>query len=110
MPSRATRQVKIRGVVLEQTGGPLVVSELDLAPPGPEEVLVRLRASGVCHSDWNAVDGTSETPCPAVLGHEGAGVVEAVGDRVTRVGVGDHVALSWTPSCGGCEECRRDLP
>jgi len=96
--------------VLEQTGGPLVVSELDLAPPGPEEVLVRLRASGVCHSDWNAVDGTSETPCPAVLGHEGAGVVEAVGERVTRVDVGDHVALSWTPWCGECEECSRDLP
>lgn len=96
--------------MLERTGGPLVVSELELAPPGPEEVLVRLRASGVCHSDWNAVDGTSETPCPAVLGHEGAGVVEAVGERVTRVGAGDHVALSWTPSCGECEECRRDLP
>jgi S-(hydroxymethyl)glutathione dehydrogenase / alcohol dehydrogenase len=102
--------VRIRGVVLERTGGPLVVSELELAAPGPEEVLVRLRASGVCHSDWNAVDGTSETVCPAVLGHEGAGVVEAVGERVTRVAVGDHVALSWTPWCGACEECERDLP
>ncbi len=68
-----------------ETGGPLTVSELDLAAPGPEEVLVRLRASGVCHSDYNAIDGTSETLCPAVLGHEGAGVVEAVGDGVTRV-------------------------
>jgi S-(hydroxymethyl)glutathione dehydrogenase/alcohol dehydrogenase len=102
--------MKIRGVVLEQTGGPLVVSDLELAPPGPEEVLVRLRASGVCHSDWNAVDGTSETVCPAVLGHEGAGVVEAIGEGVTRVAVGDHVALSWTPWCGSCEECARDLP
>ena len=102
--------MRIRGVVLERTGGPLVVSELDLAPPGPEEVLVRLRASGVCHSDWNAVDGTVETPCPAVLGHEGAGVVEAVGERVARVAVGDHVALSWAPWCGECDECRRDLP
>jgi len=102
--------MKIRSAVLEQTGGPLTVCELDLAPPGPEEVLVRLHASGVCHSDWNAVDGTSETPCPAVLGHEGAGVVEAVGDRVTRVAPGDHVALSWTPWCGECEECLRNLP
>lgn len=102
--------MKIRGVVLEQTGGPLVVSELDLAPPGPEEVLVRLRASGVCHSDWNAVDGTAENPCPCVLGHEGAGVVEAVGAGVSRVAVGDHVALSWTPSCGDCGECVRGLP
>ena len=102
--------MKIRGVVLEQTGGPLTVSELELAPPGREEVLVRLRASGVCHSDYNAVDGTSETVCPAVLGHEGAGVVEAIGADVTRVAVGDHVALSWTPWCGNCEECSRDLP
>jgi Zn-dependent alcohol dehydrogenase len=102
--------VKIRGVVLEQTGGPLTVSELDLAPPGDNEVLVGLRASGVCHSDWNAVDGTAETRCPAVLGHEGAGIVEAVGSGVTRVGVGDHVALSWAPWCGECGECLRDLP
>jgi alcohol dehydrogenase len=102
--------VKIRGVVLEETGGPLTVSELELAPPAREEVLVRLRASGVCHSDYNAVDGTSETVCPAVLGHEGAGVVEAIGADVTRVAVGDHVALSWTPWCGSCEECARDLP
>lgn len=100
----------MRAVVLEQTGGPLVVSELDLAPPGPGEVLVRIRASGVCHSDWNAIDGTAENPCPCVLGHEGAGVVEGVGDGVTRVEVGDHVALSWAPSCGVCDECRRDLP
>ena len=102
--------MRIRGAVLEQTGGPLTVCDLELAPPGAEEVLVRLGASGVCHSDWNAVDGTAETPCPAVLGHEGAGVVEAVGDRVTRVRVGDRVALSWTPSCGTCSECIRDLP
>jgi alcohol dehydrogenase len=102
--------VRIRGVVLEQTGGPLTLSELELAPPGREEVLVRLRASGVCHSDYNAVDGTSENPCPCVLGHEGAGVVEAIGEGVTRVRVGDHVALSWTPWCGACEECARDLP
>ena len=102
--------MNIRGVVLEKTGGPLTVSELELAPPGREEVLVRLGASGVCHSDYNAVDGTSETMCPAVLGHEGAGVVEAIGADVTRVAVGSHVALSWTPWCGDCDECRRDLP
>ena len=102
--------MNIRAVVLEQTGGPLSVCELELAPPGPEEVLVRLSASGVCHSDYNAIDGTAETPCPAVLGHEGAGVVETVGANVTRVRPGDHVALSWAPWCGECEECRRDLP
>ena len=102
--------MKIRAAVLERTGGPLTISDLELAPPGPEEVLVRLAASGVCHSDLNAIDGTSETRCPAVLGHEGAGVVEAVGTRVSRVRPGEHVALSWTPSCGTCAECVRDLP
>jgi Zn-dependent alcohol dehydrogenase len=102
--------VKIRAAVLEQTGGPLTVQELDLAAPSEGEVLVRLHASGVCHSDQNAIDGTSATRCPAVLGHEGAGVVEAVGAGVTRVAVGDHVALSWAPSCGQCSECLRELP
>jgi Zn-dependent alcohol dehydrogenase len=102
--------VKVRAAVLEGVGGPLTVSELELAPPRAGEVLVRLHATGVCHSDYNAVDGTAPTPCPAVLGHEGAGVVEAVGERVTRVRPGDHVALSWMPWCGECDECLRDLP
>ena len=102
--------MRLRAAVLERTGGPLTVEELILAPPGPGEVLVRLHASGVCHSDQNAIDGTAETRCPAVLGHEGAGVVEAVGIGVTRVNPGDHVALSWAPSCGDCPECLRDLP
>jgi Zn-dependent alcohol dehydrogenase len=102
--------MKIRAAVLEATGGRFAVQDLDLAPPGPEEVLVRLGASGVCHSDYNAIDGTAETRCPAVLGHEGAGVVEAIGPGTTRVAVGDHVALSWSPSCGACAECVRELP
>ena len=102
--------MRIRAAVLERTGGALEVHELELAPPGPGEVLVRLHASGVCHSDFNAIDGTAETRCPAVLGHEGAGVVEAVGVGVRRVAVGDHVALSWAPSCGECAECLRSLP
>jgi Zn-dependent alcohol dehydrogenase len=84
------------------------VTELDLAPPGPGEALVRLHASGVCHSDLNAIDGTAETRCPAVLGHEGAGVVEAVGPGAD-VAPGTRVVLSWLPACGRCEECRRDL-
>ncbi len=71
-------------------------------------MLVRLGASGVCHSDLNAVDGTSETRCPAVLGHEGAGVVEAVGPDVT-LSAGQRVVLSWLPWCGRCDECRRGL-
>jgi alcohol dehydrogenase len=70
---------------------------------------VRLRAAGVCHSDLNAIDGTAATRCPAVLGHEGAGIVEAVGDGVD-LAPGAHVLLSWLPSCGRCEECLRELP
>src|ERR1700751_4630098 len=101
--------MKVRAAVLEGVGSPLVVEDLALAPPRTGEVQVRLLASGVCHSDLNAIDGTAETRCPAVLGHEGAGVVEAVGDGVTRVGVGQHVALSWAPSCGRCAECLDDL-
>jgi alcohol dehydrogenase len=102
--------MRIRAAVLERTGGTLAVQDVELAPPERGEVLVRLAASGVCHSDQNAIDGTAETPCPAVLGHEGAGVVEALGEGVTGVAVGDHVTLSWAPSCGRCGECIRDLP
>ena len=102
--------MRIRAAVLEGVGGSSRVEELDLAPPRPGEVLVRLGASGVCRSDYNAVDATTGTPFPVVLGHEGAGVVEAIGEGVSRVAVGDRVALSWTPSCGDCEECHRDLP
>jgi Zn-dependent alcohol dehydrogenase len=102
--------VRIRAAVLQEAGGSTTLEELDLADPLAGEVLVRLGASGVCRSDYNAVDGTTSTPWPVVLGHEGAGVVEAVGEGVTRVRPGDHVALSWTPSCGECSECLRDLP
>jgi Zn-dependent alcohol dehydrogenase len=101
--------MKITAAVLPETGAALEIAELELAPPGPGEVLVRLHASGVCHSDLNAIDGTAETRCPAVLGHEGAGVVEQVGPGVT-LAPGTHVALSWMPWCGHCEECLRDLP
>ncbi|MDX6552809.1 MAG: hypothetical protein QOH74_1297, partial [Gaiellales bacterium] len=100
----------VRAAVLEAVGGELGVHDLDLAPPGPREVQVRIHASGVCHSDLNAIDGTAATRCPAVLGHEGAGIVEAVGPGVTRVAPGQQVALSWAPSCGHCAECLDDLP
>ena len=99
----------VRGAVLDEVGGDLALAELELERPRAHEVLVRLGASGVCHSDWNAIDGTAPTRCPAVLGHEGAGVVEAIGAGVERVRVGDHVALSWAPACGACAECLRDL-
>ncbi len=102
--------MRTRAAVLPRTGDRLRVTELELAGPGPGEALVRIHASGVCHSDLNAIDGTAETPCPAVLGHEGAGVVEAVGPGTRLVVPGDHVALSWAPYCGACEQCLHDLP
>jgi len=98
----------VRAAVLPRTGAELEIRELTLADPRPGEVRVRVQAAGVCHSDLNAIDGTAETPCPAVLGHEGAGVVEQVGTDVD-IPVGRHVALSWMPSCGRCEECAREL-
>jgi Zn-dependent alcohol dehydrogenase len=101
--------LRIRAAVLEQVGAALEVEELELAPPGPGEVLVRLQACGLCHSDLNAMDGTAETRCPAVLGHEGAGVVEQAGPGVA-LAAGTRVALSWLPACGTCEECLRELP
>jgi len=99
----------VRAAVLPRTNGQLEIRELELAPPREAEVRVRVQASGICHSDLNAIDGTAETPCPAVLGHEGAGVVEEVGAGVD-IPIGSRVALSWMPTCGRCEECVRDLP
>lgn len=91
--------------VLREPNSGFDVVEVDLAPPAPGEVCVRLHRSGVCHSDWNTVTGDTPSPLPAVLGHEGAGVVESVGEGVTTVAPGDHVVLSWLPACGRCGPC-----
>jgi S-(hydroxymethyl)glutathione dehydrogenase/alcohol dehydrogenase len=88
-------------------GQPLRLEQLRLVDPGEHEVRVRLRASGVCHSDYHVVKGEWARRFPAVLGHEGAGVVEEVGAGVTTVAVGDHVVLSWKPYCGACPQCLR---
>ncbi len=100
----------MRAAVLRAVGEPLAVEEVELEPPGPGEVLVRLAASGVCHSDWNVISGATPNPLPAVLGHEGAGVVEEVGESVETVAEGDHAVLSWLPACGRCFYCRRGRP
>lgn len=89
---------------------PLEVCDLDLEPPRAGEVLVRLAASGVCHSDLSMQDGTTMIPTPAVLGHEGAGVVEEVGEGVTSARRGDHVVISWVPQCERCFFCDRGQP
>lgn len=99
--------MRIRAAVLHEPRRPLSVEEVDLAPPKEHEVLVRVAAAGVCHSDVRLADGElGEGRWPLVLGHEGAGVVEAVGDGVTHVGPGDRVAFCIVPSCRRCEECR----
>ncbi|WP_328872113.1 Zn-dependent alcohol dehydrogenase [Streptomyces sp. NBC_00287] len=87
-----------------------VVDDLEVREPGPGEVLVAIAAAGLCHSDLSVVDGTIPFPVPVVLGHEGAGVVEAVGAGVSHVVPGDHVALSTLANCGACPECDRGRP
>ncbi|MER6556593.1 Zn-dependent alcohol dehydrogenase [Streptomyces sp. NPDC001027] len=87
-----------------------VVDDLEVRDPGPGEVLVAVAAAGLCHSDLSVVDGTIPFPAPVVLGHEGAGVVAAVGAGVTHVVPGDHVALSTLANCGACAECDRGRP
>ncbi|MCX5603702.1 Zn-dependent alcohol dehydrogenase [Streptomyces phaeochromogenes] len=99
----------MRGVIFDgkQTQ---VVDDLEIRDPGPGEVLVAISAAGLCHSDLSVVDGTIPFPVPVVLGHEGAGVVEAVGVGVTHVQPGDHVSLSTLANCGTCAECDRGRP
>ncbi|MFI8832401.1 Zn-dependent alcohol dehydrogenase [Streptomyces afghaniensis] len=87
-----------------------VVTDLEVREPAPGEVRVAISAAGLCHSDLSVVDGTIPFPVPVVLGHEGAGVVEAVGGGVTHVEPGDHVALSTLANCGTCAECDRGRP
>src|SRR5689334_4091939 len=99
--------MKIRAAVLEEFGKPLAVQEVDLDGPGPGEVLVRLAACGVCHTDMYTASGADPSGyAPTVLGHEGAGVVDAVGARVTSVAPGDHVVTLFSPQCRECAHCR----
>jgi len=99
--------MKTRAAVLEEFGSPLQVQELDLAEPRSGEVLVRLVACGVCHTDLYTASGADPSGyAPTVLGHEGAGVVERVGDGVTSLAPGDHVVTLFSPQCGECEHCR----
>jgi len=99
--------VKIRAAVLEEFGAPLAVQEVDLAEPRPGEVLVRLVACGVCHTDLYTASGADPSGyAPTVLGHEGAGVVERVGDGVESLAPGDHVVTLFSPQCRECVHCR----
>ena len=102
--------MKFRAAVLRRINTPMAIEELEMAALSPGDVLVRIKASGLCHTDLEVIQGSLAYPLPIVLGHEGAGIVEAVGSAVTRVAVGDHVICSWNPHCGHCFYCERDLP
>ncbi len=102
--------MRIRAAVLEEFAKPLVVQEVELAEPGPKEVLVRLVACGVCHTDMYTASGVDPSGyAPTVLGHEGAGVVERCGADVTLLKEGDHVVTLFSPQCGECIHCRSPL-
>ena len=97
----------MKAAVLYEKFQPLVIENLELESPREHEVLVRLAASGVCHSDLHYMKGDREHPMPVVLGHEGAGIVEEIGPGVTYAQPGDHVVLSFVPTCGYCSYCVR---
>jgi S-(hydroxymethyl)glutathione dehydrogenase / alcohol dehydrogenase len=99
--------MRIKAAVLPGPKASFVVEDLELDDPREGEVLVRISASGVCHSDWHLASGDTRHPMPCVAGHEGAGVVEAVGPDVADLEAGDHVVLNWAPSCGTCFYCHR---
>jgi S-(hydroxymethyl)mycothiol dehydrogenase len=104
----AVGAIEGRGVVVEASGAPFRVEPIVVEPPGPDEVRVRLVASGVCRSDhWALSHGNWGAPLPMLLGHEGAGVVEDVGDGVDHVAAGDPVVLAWAVPCGSCRACLR---
>jgi alcohol dehydrogenase len=110
--------MKIRAAILEEMGRPrpyavsrpLTIAEIDLAPPGRGEVLVRITAAGLCHSDLSVINGDRPRPTPMALGHEAAGIVEEAGEDVADLVPGDRVALVFVPSCGCCAPCAEGRP
>ena len=100
----------MRAAVLRAAGQPVTIEEVRVRDPGPGEVRVAIRAAGLCHSDLSVIDGAIPYPTPVVLGHEGAGVVDAVGAGVTAVREGDAVVLSTLAHCGRCPACEVGRP
>ena len=98
----------MQAALLTESNTPFRIETVELDPPKAGEVLVKVAAAGVCHSDWHVVEGKSYFPFPIITGHEGAGVVEAVGEGVTRMQPGDHVTLSFRADCGDCFYCQND--
>ena len=99
-----------KAAVLHEVGKPLTIEQVELGDLQPFDVLVRVHASGLCHTDLEVMQGSLAYPLPIVLGHEGAGIVERVGSAVAQVKPGDHVVCSWNPHCGHCFYCERDQP
>jgi len=110
--------MKIKAAVLNKMGAeapytnskPLRIEDIDLQPPGPGEIMVKMAAAGLCHSDLSVINGSRPRPTPMVLGHEAAGIVEEVGEFVTDLKVGDHVVMVFVPSCGHCLPCCEGRP
>jgi S-(hydroxymethyl)glutathione dehydrogenase / alcohol dehydrogenase len=102
--------MKINAAILWEQGNPLSIEEVELEAPRAGEILVEVKAAGVCHSDLHPARGDWPARTPLVLGHEGAGVVRTVGEGVTRVREGDHVVFCWAPSCGACSPCLEGRP
>ncbi|MCG7593338.1 S-(hydroxymethyl)mycothiol dehydrogenase [Mycobacterium sp. PSTR-4-N] len=100
----------VRGVIARAKGAPVEVAEITIPDPGPGEVIVRVQACGVCHTDLTYREGGINDEFPFLLGHEAAGVVEQTGDGVTSVAVGDFVVLNWRAVCGQCRACKRGRP
>ncbi|HWJ62608.1 MAG TPA: Zn-dependent alcohol dehydrogenase [Acidimicrobiales bacterium] len=97
----------MRAALLHNTGDEKleIVDDVEVDAPGPGEVTIKIEATGVCHSDLHAMQGSLPQPAPFVPGHEGAGVIDAVGEGVTELAVGDHVVVAWSPPCGKCNNC-----
>src|ERR1700750_1683811 len=99
-----------RAAVLHRSGTPLAIEQVTSCNPAPTDVVVRVRAAGLCHTDLEVIDGSLRYPLPMILGHEASGVVEEVGSAGRDIRVGDHVILSWNPHWGICFHCDRVQP
>ena len=99
-----------KAAVLHAPKSPLSIETVEAANLAPGDVVVRVKAAGLCHTDLEVIEGSLRNPMPIVLGHEAAGIVEQVGREPHGLNVGDHVVLSWNPHCGHCFYCDRDLP
>ncbi len=102
--------ISYQAAVLHAPGQKLAIETVKVVQMKPADVLVRIKAAGLCHTDLEVIDGSLRTPMPILLGREAAGIVEQTGPEACGVEVGDHVVLSWNPHCGDCFYCGRDLP